>query len=444
MPSRRAFLAAQGALFAAAAAPTGLLAALAANTPPLPRLDDWESVRGMFRLDPAWLHFSGFYIASHPEPVRQAIEAFRRTLDENPLLTVEHGMFGSDEQNMERKVRDAAAPYLGGRADDVALTGSTTMGLALVYHGLQLQPGDEILTTVHDHVVHHESIRLSALRNGASVRKIRLFERSADATVDGMVAAVREGIGPRTRVLGITWVQSSTGLRAPVRAIADAVAEINAKRSEDQRVRIVLDGVHGFGSVDAAAAELGVDYFCAGTHKWILGPRGTGLVWASAENWARLRPTIPSFSDLELYEAWKDNRPVRGPNVAARVTPGGFHAYEHHWALASAFALQQQLGRPRVAGRIAELNGRIKDGLAGIPGLTLHTPRDPALSAGICCFELKGKTPDQVVEAMLRRKVLASSSPYAVSYARLSGGLMNTPDQVDQALAALREVAKGA
>lgn len=442
MPSRRAFLAAQGGLFAAAATPSGLLAALAANTPPLPGLSDWESVRRLFRLDPGYLHFSGFYIASHPEPVRQAIEAFRHALDNNPLLTVEHGMFGTEEQNLERKVCEAAATYIGGRPQDIALTGSTTMGLALVYQGLPLRPGEEILTTEHDHFVHHEAIRLSALRNGATVRRIRLFERPAAATVEGIVAAVRQGIGPNTRVLGITWVQSSTGLRAPVRAIADAVAQINAGRSEDQRVRIVLDGVHGFGSVDAEAAKLGADYFCAGTHKWILGPRGTGLVWASADNWARLRPTVPSFSDLEAYEAWQQKRDPRGPNVAARVSPGGFHAYEHHWGLASAFELQQRIGRARATARIAELNGRIKDGLAAIPGITLHTPRDPALSAGINCFELKGKAPADVVAALLRRKVLASSSPYAVSYARLSGGLMNTPDQVDQALAALREVAK--
>lgn len=442
MPSRRAFLAAQGALFAAAAAPTGLLAALTANTPAPPDVSDWEAVRRLFRLDPAYLHFSGFYISSHPEPVRQAIDAFRLALDSNPLLTVEHGMFGSDAQNLEQRVTGAAASYLGGRAADVALTGSTTMGLALVYHGLPLRPGDEILTTEHDHFVHHEAVRMSALRNGATTRRIRLFERPEDATADGIVAAVRKGIGPNTRVLGITWVQSSTGLRAPVRAIADTVAEINAGRAEEQRVRIVLDGVHGFGSVDAQVADLGVDYFCAGTHKWILGPRGTGLVWASADNWARLRPTIPSFSDLEPYEAWMQNRAERGANVASRVTPGGFHAYEHHWGLASAFALQEQLGRARAAARIAELNGRIKEGLLAIPGLTLHTPRDPTLSAGINCFELKGKTPEQIVAALLQRKVLASSSPYAVSYARLSGGLMNTPEQVDQALSALREVAR--
>lgn len=442
MPSRRAFLTAQATLLGAAAAPGGLLAALAAHTPALPDVGDWDAVRRLFRLDPAYLHLSGFFIASHPEPVRQAIEAFRHALDANPLLTVEHGMFGTDARNLEMKVCAAAAPYLGGRAEDIALTGSTTMGLALVYHGLPLRPGDEILTTEHDHFVHHEAIRFSAARNGASVRRIRLFERPSDATVDGIVAAVRAGIRPNTRVLGLTWVQSSTGLRAPVRAIADAVAEVNAGRSEDQRVRIVLDGVHGFGSVDAPAAQLGADYFCAGTHKWILGPRGTGLIWASADNWARLRPTIPSFSDLEPYEAWMQDREVRGPNVAARVTPGGFHAYEHHWALASAFELQQRLGRSRVAGRIAELNGRIKDGLASIPGVTLHTPRDPALSAGINCFEVEGKTPQQVVAAMLERKVLASTSPYAVSYARLSGGLMNTPGEIDQALSALREVAR--
>mgnify|MGYP003579014974 CR=1 FL=1 len=69
MPSRRAFLAAQGTLFAAATVPGGLMAALAANTPALPDLSDWESVRKLFRLDPAFLHFSWFFISSHAEPV---------------------------------------------------------------------------------------------------------------------------------------------------------------------------------------------------------------------------------------------------------------------------------------------------------------------------------------------------------------------------------------
>jgi isopenicillin-N epimerase len=123
------------------------------------------------------------------------------------------------------------------------------------------------------------------------------------------------------------------------------------------------------------------------------------------------------------------------------MSPGGFLAYEHQWAMGAAFRMHQQMGRARVAERVAELNGRIKEGLAGIAKVRQHTPRDAALSAGICCFEIAGQTPDETVKQLLARKVIASTSPYAVSYARLSAGLMNTPEQVDKALAAVRAIA---
>src|SRR4051794_26657187 len=275
---------------------TSLLAAVEKNTPAAPKLDDWSKVRAQFQLAPGWMHFAGFYIASHPAPVRAAIDAFRRSLDENPFMTVEHGMFESDAENMELKVREAAAAYLGGRPDEIALTGSTTQGLALVYHGLQLGPGDEIVTTVHDHIVHHESIRLSTERNGATVRKISLFDEAANATADGIVARVHAGIGPKTRVLGVTWVHSATGIKLPIKQISAAVAEIN--RGREKPVLLVVDGVHGLGCSAESVAELGADFFCAGTHKWILGPRGTGLVWARAPQWALLKPLIPSFSEF--------------------------------------------------------------------------------------------------------------------------------------------------
>ena len=78
-----------------------------------------------------------------------------------PSTTVEHGMFEDDAAQhpaagagRDRATTSAASPH------DIALTRSTTEGLALVYHGLPLKAGDEVLTTVHDHYSHHESIRL--------------------------------------------------------------------------------------------------------------------------------------------------------------------------------------------------------------------------------------------------------------------------------------------
>jgi len=438
--SRRAFLAFNGAALGTSLIPGSLLAALEKHTPAMPKLDDWTKVRAQFRLAPDYAHLSGFYIASHPAPVRGAIEAFRLALDENPFLVVERGMFESAAENLQLRVREDAAAYLGGRADEIALTPNTTTGLALVYHGLQLKAGDEVLTTTHDHVSHHESIRLSTERNGASVRKVPLFEDASTATADGIVSRVKAEIAPATRVLGITWVHSSTGMRLPVRQIADAVQQINRQRGEAERVLLVVDGVHGLGAAEDRVVDLGCDFFCAGTHKWLFGPRGTGIVWAKAENWARLKPLIPTFSDFEPFQAWMENRPPRGPTNANRVTPGGFVAFEHQWAMGAAFRMHQQIGRARVAARIRELNDRCKTGLAAIRGVKLHTPRDPALSAGVNCFEVVGMEPGAVVKALLSRKIVASTSPYKVTYARLAAGLFNTPDEVDRAVAAVRSL----
>src|SRR5206468_1517697 len=106
-------------------------------------------------------------------------------------------------------------------------------------------------------------------------------------------------------------------------------AELNGKRAERDRVLIVVDGVHGFGVEDEAAATTGVDVFVTGTHKWIFGPRGTGLVWARDTVWAQLRPSIPSFDSPDGYDAWLQHKPAAGPAKAGWFSPGGFRAYEH-------------------------------------------------------------------------------------------------------------------
>ena len=72
-----------------------------------------------------------------------------------------------------------------------------------------------------------------------------------------------------------------------------------------------------------------------------------------------------------------------------------------------------------------------------------HTPRADALSAGLCCFEVAGRTPAQVVEALLKKNIVASTSPYAVTYARLAAGVMNTEEEVDRAVEAVGEIARG-
>jgi isopenicillin-N epimerase len=435
--TRRTFLATAGAATAAVLAPGRLLAAVAKHTPPVPDLSNWAAVKALFPLAHDKAHFAGFFIASHPKPVSDAIQAFRRAIDENPFLQVEHRMFESETANALVEVCRAAAPYMGAKPEEIALTQNTTTGLALVYHGLPLAPGDEILVTEHDHFSHHEAVRTAALRAGATTRRVSLSEDASKVTTDDVVGRLEKAIRPETRVLGVTWVHSSTGVQLPIRAIAFLVGQINAQRAATKPLLLVVDGVHGFGCLDESAAELGADFFSAGAHKWMFAPRGTGVLWGRADRWPLLRLTIPSFASLPLFESWiKGETP--GPTTAAMVSPGGFQAFEHQWAMTAAFGMHTKLGRARVATRIRALNDQLKQGLAAMRQVHVHTPMAADVSAGIVAFEVAGLKPEQVVAKLLEKNVVASTSPYKVTYARLSAGLMNDEQEVDAALRAVR------
>ena len=119
------------------------------------------------------------------------------------------------------------------------------------------------------------ALRLAAARTGATIRKVALYDEAASATEDAMTAALASALTPRTRVVAITWVHSSTGVKTPVRRIADALARAQASREPRERAVLCVDGVHGFGVEDATRPDLGCDVFAAGCHKWIYGPRGT-------------------------------------------------------------------------------------------------------------------------------------------------------------------------
>lgn len=428
---------------------TSSLAAAAIAAKPVPRPESspsrigltsgWDAIRAQFDLNPAYTHLGLFYIASNPRPVREAIDAYRRKLDANPFLTVERSMFEKPEDNLPMKACNAIASYIGGQGEDVALTPNTTTGLSLIYHGLPLKPGDEILTTVHDHFVHHEAIRLATERNGATSRRIALFDSTDAISAGDIVDRIRKGISEKTRVVGVTWVHSSTGLKLPIRRIADAVADVNRSRDAAARVLLVVDGVHGIGVESPDIVAMGMDAFAAGTHKWIFGPRGTGFAWAKPEVWASMRPMIPTFTSMQVFNAWAAGKSAEGPPRASWFSPGGFWAFEHYWAVPAAFEFHKAIGPARITSRIHELNTQMREGLAKMPKVVMYTPRSQDLASGIVCFDVKGMKQTEVVQALLdRHRIIASTTPYGVSYARVSLGIQNTPAEVEKTLAAIR------
>jgi selenocysteine lyase/cysteine desulfurase len=420
----------RGLLGAAAIAGIAGVAACEGDPPAAPvaapaALDpgDWASVRAQFALPADVAHLSTYVFAPHPMAVRDAIARHRDGLDRDPI-----GYLHANEGRLDQAVAVAAARHLGSDADRIAFTDSTTMGLGLLYGGLRLGAGDEILTTEHDFYATHEALRLRAERDGVTVRRTALHADPARATVDEIVGRLTAAVGQRTRVVALTWVHSSTGVRLPVAAIARALA--------GRDVLLCVDAVHGFGAVDETPDDLGCDFLVSGCHKWLLGPRGTGLVWGSERGWSRFAPTIPPFA-AESFQAWFGFGGT-GPPPGPAATPGGYHSFEHRWALAEAFDLHARVGRDRVAARTRELATRLKEGLAGIPGVTLVTPSSPDLSAGLVCCAVDGVPPAEAVDRLRQHDVVASATPYRTSYLRFGPTIANDEEHVDAAVRAVQ------
>ncbi len=285
----------------------------------------------------------------------------------------------------------------------------------------------------HDHSVTYRATQFAADRAGATVRRVPLYDDPQSVSAGGIVGRVERAITPRTRLLALTWVHSGTGVKLPVRPIADLVARINLTRGPADRLLFALDGVHGFGIEDVTVADLGCDFLMAGCHKWLFGPRGTGIVWAKPDAWPLVRPTIPTFDG-----AWR-RQPLDTMPYSANLTPGGFHSFEHRWALSEAFAFHRAIGKARVAERIHAVNRRCKEGLARLPKVKMATPMADALSAGIICFSVEGRSPAQVVEGLMKQNIIASTTPgfYRPPYARLAPSLLTLEEDVDRAVAAV-------
>src|SRR5688572_1386627 len=385
---------------------------------------NWASVKAQFPLSSADANFAAFVFASHPASVREAINEFAAKLDADPV-----GFLASDESRLESEVAKAAHAYLGGDEGGTAFTDSTTAGLGLLYSGLKLAPGDEILTTEHDFYATHESLRLLAARTGCTVRRVRLYGDPATATEDEILSALGAALSPQVAVVALTWVHSGTGVRLPVAAMSDLI------RSRTKAL-VCVDAVHGFGARKEKPADLKVDFFASGGHKWLFGPRGTGVLWGSPAGWARYTPVIPTF-DRNTIGSWITGRQFPA-TPGALASPGGYHNFESRWALAAAFDFHQRIGADRVAERTERLATRLKDGIAELANVALSTPRTPALSAGIVCRSVRGLRPADAVAALRGHNVTASVTPYATELLRFGTSIATDEADVDRALAALR------
>ncbi|MFB9297411.1 aminotransferase class V-fold PLP-dependent enzyme [Kibdelosporangium philippinense] len=144
---------------------TGIVAGNLAVSGSAAAASGWDAVRSQFRTDPRLINFAHFLFASHPRPVRARIDELGRGLDANTGVIEEYLLTRPGE------VAASIAGYIGGKGDDIAFVQNTTTGLGVVFAGLRLRAGQEIVVHDEDHYSMQQAARLAADR--AHVRRLR-------------------------------------------------------------------------------------------------------------------------------------------------------------------------------------------------------------------------------------------------------------------------------
>ena len=126
-----------------------------------------------------------------------------------------------------------------------------------------------------------------------------------------------------------------------------------------------------------------------------------------------MTPTIPTFSEATTF--------------STIMTPGGYHSFEHRWALDEAFKLHLELGKAEVQARIHALNTSAKNRLLEQSRIELVTPKNPAMSAGFTFFRIKDRDCEKVALQLMQNRVVCDSVDRDVgAVIRIAPGLLNT------------------
>ncbi|MFD6700005.1 MULTISPECIES: aminotransferase class V-fold PLP-dependent enzyme [unclassified Microbacterium] len=280
------------------------------------RLATFERARDAWPLDPAIVHLNHGSFGAVPSEVVALQDALRREADLSPI-----GWFPRIAEKVQA-ARAEVAPFVGADPADTAFVPNASAAATVVYNALQLDRDDEILVTDHGYGAVTMGAARLARRFGARLRTVALGLLDDAETV---VARFAEEIGPRTRLIVVDQITSSTARRFPT-------AEITALAHE-RGVRVLVDGAHAPGLIPDAAVAGGGDWWFGNLHKWPCAPRGSALLVTQAPDRDELWPLIDSWAATDAYPVRFDTQgTIDATTYLATPAAISFIEREHGWA----------------------------------------------------------------------------------------------------------------
>jgi selenocysteine lyase/cysteine desulfurase len=418
MPGRRHFLQASSLLglsplFSAFRAPTRSWAQRLARTSS--EVSFWRLVREQFPVTRRKTYFNCATLGPSPYPVSEAVKAYT---DE----ATAQGSYGTGDN-----AREAVARFVGATPEEIALTQNTTQAINIVASGLDLNAGDEVIVTTHEHVGNALPWLWQQQQRGVVLKTFTPTTTAAET-----LHRIEALISPRTRVIAVPHITCTTGAILPLREIASLAKE--------KGVFSFFDGAHGTGSMALRLAESGCDAYASCAHKWLCGPAGTGFLFIRRENLERVRPTAVGAGSNTGWEISPERIGLDGLVDTAHRYDFGTKNQALWEGVAAAVDFFEVIGMEKIESYIANLADYLLRQLLELPErVEVLTPEEPASRHSIVTFRPRRENyitfNGRAVKQNLRLRVVPESGLNAI---RISTHLFNTRREVDQLVELVR------
>lgn len=389
----------------------------AAPVNPAPGNEDyWRMVKRQFPLEDKLIYLNAANVCPASRGVLDRHLEYLRDFQANPSFQNR-----SKYEAMAERARGKAAALLGCDKEEIAFTRNTSESTNTVVNGLDLREGDEIIITAHNHPSNNDSWKVRARRYRLVVKEavVPIPAKSRQQLIDSIASLVT----PRTKVIAITHVTNTTGNFYPAKEIASLARQKN--------IWMHLDGAQSLGALNVNLRDIGCDSYAGSAHKWLMGPLEAGLLYVRTARINELWPQV-------VTAGWSDR--VAG---ARKFEVYGQRDNPRLVAVEAAFDFLQLIGMEHVDARLRALVKRAKEQLSEIPGVELKTSLDPQLSGGVIKFNVRNRPLKEIYDQLWARRRIAIAQTAAgdAQGLRISPHIYNTMDEIDQAVAAVKELA---
>ena len=376
----------------------------------------WDLVKQQFPLEHGLIYLNAANICPSSRPVLDRHLEFLRDFHANPSF-----------QNRDKykplyeRLRGKLGAMLGVSSDEIAVTRNTSEANNMVVTGVVLKPGDEVIITSHNHQSNNVAWTHRAKREGFAVTSVPVAIPARSR--EDLIAGFERAITPRTRLLALTHVTSTTGILYPVKEIV----ELARKRD----IWVHVDGAQTFGALDVNLRELGCDSYSASAHKWLTGPLEAGLLYVRTERLPEIWPSI-------VTAGWSEElKGARKLDVLGQRDDPRLAAFE------AAVDFMAVIGIKNVETRSRALTLRIKRQLSEIPGVQLKTNLEPDLSGTLVKFALRNRPTREAYDILYaRHRVALALTPSGDAEGlRYAPHIYNSSDDIDRAVEAVRSLA---